>query len=101
MKYLRALQNTLRSFSSPHPLRDWLLLLSIATLALIALFGVSLYLFMGIRSGNSFSTASGWQVSVPRVPRAELESLVKALEARKLEYESGTVSAPNFSDPSR
>lgn len=100
MKYFHAFLHTLRSFSSPHPLRDWILLLSIAVLTLTGLFIVSIFSFISLRSGNVLYTTSDEYISVPKVPRAKLEDLVHALEARRGEYESGDISVPNFPDPS-
>lgn len=101
MKYLRAIQNTLHSFSSPHPLRDWLVLLAAALLTLAVIFGASLYLFVQVRSEDFLGVAPEGRASVPRIQRQELERLVGVFEARRLRYEGGEISAPDFSDPSR
>lgn len=101
MKTLRTIATTLRSFSSPHPLRDWLTVLVLAAVALVAFVGTSTYYFFGLRSGSLIGTQTVQVSRVPQVSRQELEDLVALFETRTLNFDSGNFPTPDVTDPSR
>lgn len=90
-----------RSFSSPHPLRDWFAVLVVAALALVAFVGTSTYYFFGLRSGSIIGTGVAEVTRVPRVSREELEAVVTLFETRTLNFDADNFRIPDVSDPSR
>ncbi len=91
----------LKSLSSPHPLRDWVLLVGALFIIAVVLLVVSTQFFFKIRSGTIIGMPSIEQVAAPKVSRVELQRVVEALEIQRLNYEEGTIASPKVSDPSR
>lgn len=101
MKYFKRIIAIVGSLSSPHPLRDWVLVLTVNVLILIVLVGIAVQFFFGIQSGNSIGSRSPERLIIERIPQTELETLVQTLEKRRSAYEAGTISVPELKDPSR
>lgn len=83
-----------------HPYRDWRLLLVALLLVLIASSSAAVYVFLAIKSGDLFGNTS----VKPRVgetrDKANLESVVKELEARSEGKSRAIENAAQIVDPS-
>ncbi len=88
------------SLGTPHPLRDWILLLSFAVVGLVVVVGIGVYYFFGIQSGTIIGDTSAQISPAPRVSRVELEKMVETFTQRAVNFEAGAIEVPEFSDPS-
>ncbi len=89
-----------QSFSSPHPLRDWLTLLVLLLTLLAILFATSLHYFFGINSGSIISAPDANIPQTARISRTELKEIVDAYAQRRVNFEAGEITIPDISDPS-
>jgi len=101
MKIFQSTAHIFRSFTKPHPLRDWYAVLIGTMFITLALIGGAVNFFLAIRSGNITAPAAAELKPTPNVSRQALESVVSLYETRLLNYESGNVRTPKTSDPSR
>lgn len=92
--------NIARSITSPHPLRDWVVVLTLAALGLATAVGVGVYYFFGIQSGTIIGDTSAEIAPAPRLSRAELESIAELYTTRRVNYEQNAIDVPSLADPS-
>lgn len=100
MKTKLSLDDTLKSLSTPHPARDWLIALGILSLLFIGLATYAAYLFSDIRWGNG--TDSGAAVA-PRqvVTKAQLDAEIQKYQARQDAFEARDFGLPKLYDPAQ
>lgn len=101
MKPLRSLSFDLKTALSPHPLRDWFLVLALAILLALALLGSSLFYFFGVRSGSIIGASDAPPGKAAHLSRDDLERAVELYETRRVNYEADNFKVPQVSDPSR
>ena len=100
MKYVNAFQQWLIGLARPNPLRDWFIVLGLVTLLAAILVVVSVYFFLGIRSGTIIPEADNMIKRTPTVSREALQNIVEVFETRTLNYEADNIPTPNVDDPS-
>lgn len=88
------------SLGTPHPLRDWILLLALAVVGLVMVVGIGVYYFFGIQSGTIIGDTTAQIAPAPRVSRVELEKMVELFTQRAVNFEADAVEVPELSDPS-
>lgn len=101
MKFPRITTAVLGEFTAPHPVRDWLLILFITLAASLVLIGISLYFYIGIRSGSIVGAPNTEASRTPGISRAALDSTVSKYETRRVNYDAGNFAIPSIADPSR
>jgi len=101
MNFLRSISRGIRSFSSPHPLRDWFVVLGALILLFLVFLSIAVYYFFGVRSGSIVGTEETELPRAARISRDDLEKTVAVYEMRRTNYDAGNFNAPDVSDPSR
>lgn len=67
---------------------------------MVLLLAGATYLFFGVQSGSIIGDTSSDLPSAPRVLRSELADAVERYEDRRINFEAGSFSVPDVSDPS-
>ncbi len=91
--------NQLRAFALTDPTRDWIALLTLATIAIIGIVTWNAWVFDTVASGGTLGAAAS--STPPSFTQASLDSVRTVFEARAAEeakYVSGTYK---FNDPSQ
>lgn len=101
MKFPHITAAVLGTLITPHPVRDWLFILFITLAASLVLMGISLYFYIGIRSGNIVGAPNTEAGRVPGISRAALDDTVSKYETRRVNYDAGNFAIPSIADPSR
>lgn len=100
MNTVKKISSFFHSLITPHPMRDWLLVLGSGVIIFVILAGVSVNYFLGVRSGNIVGNVDAPTIAPPRISRDELQKASDLLTVRKNEYEQGEIAPPDVSDPS-
>ncbi|PIR85254.1 hypothetical protein COU15_01655 [Candidatus Kaiserbacteria bacterium CG10_big_fil_rev_8_21_14_0_10_45_20] len=89
----------LRGVATPHPKRDWYVLLGGAVALGLLLIATALYLYVGLQSGVIFSASLEEDDSVPVVSREALQDIVSRFETVEVNYETGNIRTADVGDP--
>lgn len=100
MKFIATVTAFFQTLTTPHPMRDWYLLLAVAALVTVLLISMAVYFFFGIQSGFIIGSFTPEVVPRPTVSREALLETLETYEERRLNFEAGNYLVPNVSDPS-
>jgi hypothetical protein len=100
MRFLNHLTIVAQSLLTPQPARDWYLVLLLGICTGTALFGIALYLFLGIQIGFVIAPSAPPEESRTSVSRAGLEEALSQYQQRSTNFDAGYYASPDILDPS-
>lgn len=89
------------SLLTPHPVRDWLLILSLAAVLFFSCAAYAGYLFLGIQGGTIIGSIEAEQPVLPKVSRGDLTKTLEMYHTRKANYEAQNFPRPSLVNPSK
>lgn len=89
----------LKELVHPNPGRDWLIVLGLGLVTVLAGVGLAVYLFWGIQTGSIIGGTSAQLAPPVPISRATLKKVLDAYQLRAANYTGANFPVFNLTDP--